>query len=97
MLWGLKKSLDEAKRAWANELESILWSYQTTPHSIAGETPFKLTYGVDAMILVEVEEPSPKVVFRGMNSSSLHEEADLSNKAKEMAHIQEKALKKTIT
>ena len=55
-----------------------------------GETPFKLTYGVDAMIPVEVEEPSPWVIFLSMSSQVLWEEADLANEAREMAYIQEK-------
>ena len=45
--------------AWADELGSVLWSYQTTLQSTIGETPFKLTYSINAMIPIEVEEPSP--------------------------------------
>ena len=60
---GLKKRLDKRKGAWADELRSVLWSYQTTPQLTTGETPFKLNYGVDAMILVEVEEPNLMVIF----------------------------------
>ena len=49
------------------------------------------------MIPIKVEEPSPRVIFRAMSSESLKEEIDLSGKAKEMAHIWEKALKQRIT
>ena len=63
MLQGLKKRLDEAKGARANKLGSILYSYQTTPQSTTSETPFKLNYEINAMIPVEVEEPSPIVIF----------------------------------
>ena len=63
MLQGLKKRLYKAKRAWTNELDSVIWSYWTTLQSITGETPFKLTYGVVAMIPVVIEEPSPQVIF----------------------------------
>ena len=68
----------------------------TTPHSTMGETPFKLTYGVDAMIPVEVGELSPRVVFRSTNSDSIREEIDLSSEAREMVHIREKALKQRV-
>ena len=61
-----------------------------------GETPFKLTYGVDAMIPVKVRESSPMVTFRSMSLESMKEEIDLSNEAKEMVHIREKALKQRI-
>ncbi|XP_016171884.1 uncharacterized protein LOC107614166 [Arachis ipaensis] len=58
ILLGLKKRLDKKKGAWADELASVLWSYHTTQQSSTGETPFRLTYGVDAMIPVEVGKPS---------------------------------------
>ena len=81
------------KGAWADELESVLWSYQTTPHSTTGESLFKLTYEVDAMIPVEVGEPSPRVIFRNPSSQSMREELNLSNEAREMTYIREHALK----
>ena len=55
---------------------------------ISDNTPFKLTYGVDAMILVNIGEPSPRVIFWYTSSESMREEIDLSNEAKEMAHIE---------
>ena len=93
ILRGCKKRLDDKKGAWANELGSVLWSYQTSPHSTMGESPFKLTYGMDAMIPVEVGEPSPRVIFRNPNSQSMREEINLSNEAREMTYIKEQALK----
>ncbi|XP_016173492.1 uncharacterized protein LOC107615997 [Arachis ipaensis] len=53
ILLGLKKRLDNKKGAWADELASVLWSYRTTEQSATGETPFRLTYGVDAVIPIE--------------------------------------------
>ena len=55
--------------------------------STTGETSFKLTYKVDALIQVEVEEPSLRVIFRAARSELLREEIDLSSEAREMAHI----------
>ena len=63
------------------------------PQLTTSETPFKLTYGVDAMISVEIEGPSPRVIFQTMSSEALREEIDLSGKAREMAYIREKVLK----
>ena len=96
ILRGLKKRFGKAKGAWADELGSILWSYRTTPHLTIGETPFKLTYGVDTMRPVEVEELSPRVIFRQTDSTSFREESDLANKVKETTHIRESALKHRI-
>ena len=49
----------------------------------------KLTYGVDAMILVEVDEPSLRLIFCNPNSQSIREELDLSGETKEMGYIRE--------
>ena len=50
----LKAKLEESKGNWPEELPRVLWSYNTTPWSTMGETPFSLTYGCEAMVLVEV-------------------------------------------
>ncbi|XP_072088160.1 uncharacterized protein [Arachis hypogaea] len=63
ILAGLKKRLQDAKGAWAEELPQVLWAYRTTPQSATGKTPFRLAYGIEAMIPVEINEKSPKVSF----------------------------------
>ena len=88
--------LDEAKGAWADELGSVLLSYLTMSQSTMGVTSFKLTYGVDVMILIEVEEPSLTVVFQSTSSQVVQKEADLTEETREMAHIREKALKQRV-
>ena len=50
----LKAKLEESKGNWPEELPRVLWSYNTTPRSTTGETPFSLTYECEAMVLVEV-------------------------------------------
>lgn len=54
LLWGLEKRLDGAKRRWAEELPNVLWAYRTTHRSSTGESPFKLAYGTEAIIPVEI-------------------------------------------
>ncbi|XP_025664516.1 uncharacterized protein [Arachis hypogaea] len=90
ILLGLKKWLDKKKGAWADELASFLWSYRTTQQSSTGETPFCLTYGVDAMIPVEISEPSPRLLLGGVEEAV---EKDLVDEAREMAHLSKVALK----
>ena len=63
ILAGLKRRLQEAKGAWAEELPQVLWAYRTTPHSTTGESPFRLAYGMEAMIPIEINEGSPRVIF----------------------------------
>nr|XP_025647464.1 uncharacterized protein LOC112742446 [Arachis hypogaea] len=67
ILLGLKRHLDNKKGAWADELASVLWSYRTTEQSATGETPFRLTCGVDAVIPVEIGEPSPRLLLAGVD------------------------------
>ena len=54
MLKIIKTRLKGAKGIWLDELPSVLWAYQTTVRTPTGKTPFRLTYGVDAVIPVEV-------------------------------------------
>ena len=50
----IKTKLDDAKGAWLEELPNVLWAYRTTAKTPIGETPFRLTYGTEAVIPVEV-------------------------------------------
>jgi len=49
----LYKCLRVNKGIWMKLLE-VLWAYWSTPKSATQETPYNLTYGMNAMILVEV-------------------------------------------
>ena len=60
----IKTKLDDAKGAWPKELPNALWAYRTTARTPTGETPFRLTFGTEAVILVEVGVTSTRrVVF----------------------------------
>ena len=50
----IKTRLEGAKGIWLDELPSVLWAYQTTARTPTGETPFRLTYGADAVISAEI-------------------------------------------
>ncbi|XP_057721199.1 uncharacterized protein LOC130935456 [Arachis stenosperma] len=90
ILLGLKKRLDNKKGAWADELASVLWSYRTTEQSSTKETPFRLTYGSDAVIPVEIGKPSPRLLLKGVEEAV---EKDLIDEVREMTHLTETALK----
>jgi len=50
----IKARLDDAKGAWPKELPNVLWANKTTARTLTGETPFRLTYGTEAVIPVKV-------------------------------------------
>ena len=50
----IKAKLDDAKGTWPKELPNVLWTYRTTVRTPTGDTPFRLTYGTWAIILIEV-------------------------------------------
>src|ERR1044072_6107168 len=58
ILNGLRTRLEKAKGKWPEELPVVAWSYNTTVHTCTGETPYKLTYGADAMLPVEIQHTS---------------------------------------
>jgi len=98
LLRGLKRRLEKAKGAWAEEVPRIVWAYHTTPQSSTMETPFSLVYGSDAMIPVEIHESSPR--FLGFVVEESNEERkgnlDLIDEAREEARIKAEALKRRV-
>ena len=57
----IKTRLEGEKGIWPDELPSILWAYRTTTRTPTGETPFRLTYGGEAVIRAEVGLTSYRV------------------------------------
>ena len=57
----IKTRLERAKGIWPKELPSILWAYRTMTRTPTGETPFRLTYGSEAVIPAEVGLTSYRV------------------------------------
>ena len=57
---GLKKMLDDAKGKWVEELPHVLWTYRITPRRSTRETPFSMTYGAEAIILLETGFPTSR-------------------------------------
>lgn len=95
ILNGLRKRLGNAKGLWTEELPSVLWAYHVTPQSSTKETPFRLTYGTDAMIPVEVGEPSLRreTFDKEHNEAELVVELDTAEEIREMARIRNVAAK----
>ncbi|XP_061363479.1 uncharacterized protein LOC133307075 [Gastrolobium bilobum] len=89
---GLRKRIEQSvKGKWVEELCYVLWGYRTTVQTSTGESPFKLTYGCEAMIPVELGEPSWRIVqalsqTEEESSKKVAVELDLIDEARVMAH-----------
>ncbi|KAL8147927.1 hypothetical protein AgCh_005306 [Apium graveolens] len=57
-----EKRLRESKTKWQEELPNVLWAYRTSPRTSTGEMPFKLAYGTEAMLPIEVGSPSHRAI-----------------------------------
>ena len=76
-----------AKRAWPEELPSVLWAYKTTVRTHTGEAPFNLTYGIEAVIPVEIGFTSPRTEFfdEHSNNDQLKLNLDYLDKVRDQA------------
>jgi hypothetical protein len=63
-----KKRLEKARTNWVEDLYQLLW---TTPCSTTGETPFRMVYGADAVIPVEIGQPSWRDMYLALNNEQL--------------------------
>ena len=75
----IKTRLERAKGVWLDELPGVLWAYKTTLRTPTGETPFKLAYGSEAVILAEVHMANHRVMtYQDKdNEEQLHLNLDL--------------------
>ena len=73
----------------SEELPTILWTFITTPRSLTGETPFSLTYGVEAVIPFEVglHTLRLKEYDRENNELMLAKDMDLAQERRDLAMI----------
>ncbi|XP_020693052.2 uncharacterized protein LOC110107202 [Dendrobium catenatum] len=58
----LKKTLDDNKRQWHEKLVEALWAYRTTYRTLTQSTTFALVFSSEAVIPLEVQLPSLRVV-----------------------------------
>ena len=67
-------------------MPSILWAYQTTARTPTGETPFRLTYGSEVVILTEVGLTSYRVDNHDerKNNEATHLQLDLVDEVREI-------------
>ena len=87
---GLKKRLDDAKGRWVEKLPHVLWTYRTAPRKSTGETPFSMTYGAEAVILLKNGFPTMRTSTFTSNGNDelLKKNLDLVEEWRENAMVQ---------
>ena len=54
--------MTENYKDWADKLPYALWGYRTSVRTATGATPYSLVYGMEAVLPVEVEIQSTRVL-----------------------------------
>ena len=85
----LKKRLQDADRSWVYELPNVLWAYRTTPRSSTNETPFRMTYGTEAILPIDISLDTPRIEFFdvGMSEEGIRTDNDLLEEVRETAQF----------
>jgi len=99
ILRGIRRRLDKAKTNWAEELHTVLWAYRTTPHSTTSESPFRLTYGIEAVVPIELTELTWRTnadTDFPANTANLREELKFVDEVRNDAALREITLKQKI-
>ena len=83
----IKTRMDDAKGASPEELPNVLWAYRTTARTPTGKAPFRLTYGTEAVIPVEVGVTSIRrgTFNEGINDDELRLNLDCLDEVRDNA------------
>nr|GEW06422.1 reverse transcriptase domain-containing protein [Tanacetum cinerariifolium] len=86
---GIKARLDEKSNDWIEKVPHALWAHRTMIKSTNGDMSFSLTYGTEAVILVEISMPTLRTAEIDMvqNDDALEINLDLLKEKREQAAI----------
>ena len=94
----IKTRLEGAKGLWPEELPSILWAYKTTVRIPTGETPFRMTFEIEAVVLVEIGLTTicTAIYDDQQNDEQIRLNLDLVNEVREKAEARMKRHQKNM-
>jgi hypothetical protein len=89
ILSGIKNELEEVKGKWMEELSSVLWTHRMTVRKSTGETLFALSYGVEAVIPLEVGMPTIQTTdfIVETNEDNLRKDLDLLEERRDLVVV----------
>src|SRR4051812_43512266 len=85
----LKKFVSRSQRDWDEILGECLWAYRTTVRTTTNATPFSLVYGCEAVLPMEIQIPSLRIVI----ASSMTEDEKDKQRLAQLKELNEKRLK----
>ena len=84
----LKKVVRKSKRDWHERAEEALWAYRTTYRTPTQAMPYSLVYGVEAVLPLECQIPSLRIVIQ----EGLSNEDNVHLRLEELEALDEKRL-----
>lgn len=81
----LKRTVSENKKDWDKKLNSALWAFRTAFKVSTGLTPFRLVYGMEAMVPKEFIVPSLRIAI----SNRLTHEDSLKQRLDQLMSLDE--------
>ncbi|XP_022869299.1 uncharacterized protein LOC111388744 [Olea europaea var. sylvestris] len=93
ILLNLKTRLEKEKGLWADELPNVLWAYHTTPRETIRETPFRLTFRMEAVVPVKILSETGRMNVKQPNDTATKGELDLLEEVREKVAIKMMAYK----
>ena len=88
LLSALKKRLDSTKGKWVDELPGVLLAYRTTSHRPTGISPFRLTYGMEAIVPTKIAMPKLRTdIPEQSNTESVIKDLDMADELSKAAAV----------
>ena len=71
-----------------DELPGVLWAYRTTARQLTGISPFTLTYGMEAIVPIEIGMPALRTDLpEQSNAESVIKDLDTVDELREAAAV----------
>ncbi|XP_077242608.1 uncharacterized protein LOC143883137 [Tasmannia lanceolata] len=83
------RKMTRCYKDWSNKLPYVLWAYRTSVRTSTGATPYSLTYGMEAVLPIELKIPSLRILME----SDLPESEWARIRHQELCMMDEKRLK----
>eukprot|EP00253_Pinus_taeda_P012041 PITA_12041 len=81
-MWIIKKLLEDNKKNWDSKLKYALWADKVTIKKSTGNSPFKLVYGIEVVLTIQLTLPVAKFLQEEQN-----EEECMAKRITDLAEI----------